>query len=128
MSDSSAHSDRIFVRGLEFVGYHGVYAHERRDGCRFRLDLEVAVATGRSALTDRLRDTVDYGAICQKIVDIGTGQSVYLVERLAEVICLAVLDCFPVDRVWVTLHKLAPPVTGSPESVGVRITRGRTNG
>lgn len=61
-----------------------------------------------------------------RVVEIGTGESVYLVERLAERIAEALLAGFPLQAVEVTLRKVAPAVPGHPEFVGVSITRHRS--
>jgi dihydroneopterin aldolase len=119
-------TDRILIRGLEFTGHHGVHAHERRDGCRFRVDLDLLTDLRTPGETDRLADTVDYGSVSAVVVEVGTGQSVWLIERLAEAICGRILRDFPaIGRVVLTLHKLAPPVPGAAASVGVRISRER---
>ncbi len=119
------HSDEILLEGLEFVGPHGVLEHERRFGCRFRVDLTVAFDVGRAGQTDRLSDTIDYSEMAETVLAIGTGESFWLLERLAESICAAILDRFPVTAVDLTLRKLHPPVGGNPHAVGVRVSRRR---
>lgn len=121
-----APADRIFVSDLRFTGLHGCFEHERRDGCRFSLDLDLAVDTRAAGRSDRLGDTIDYGAVAEVALAIGTGDSVYLVERLADRIAEALLAAFPsVAGVELTLRKLDPPVPGKPAAVGVRIARRR---
>jgi len=118
-------SDAIVLEGIEFVGPHGVLEHERRFGCRFRLDLTLAFDVERAGQTDRLEDTIDYSAVAETVVRIGTEQSFWLLERLAESICASILDGFPVRRVDLTLRKLHPPIGGTPYAVGVRVSRSR---
>ena len=76
-----------------------------------------------AAQSDRLRDTVDYGAVAELVCRIGTGESVHLVETLADRMATAVLAEFPLAGVTLTLRKLAPPIAGAPRAVGVSITR-----
>ncbi len=118
-------SDEILLEGLEFVGPHGVLAHEREFGCRFQVDLALGFNVGRAGQTDRLKDTIDYSAVADTVVRIGTGDSFWLLEKLAESVCAAILDAFPVSRVTLTVRKLHPPVSGTPHAVGVRMSRTR---
>lgn len=118
-------SDEILLEGVEFVGPHGVLEHEREFGCRFRVDLVLGFDVERAGQTDRLADTVDYSAVAETVVRIGTGESFWLLEKLAETICDAVLEGFPVGRVDLTLRKLHPPIGGTPHAVGVRMSRRR---
>ncbi len=115
--------DTVFIEGLEFVGLHGVFDHERRDGCRFRVDLEIDVDAAVAARDDRLADTVDYGRLAATVLECSRTTSFRLIESLAEAICRRVLEDLPVHRVRLTLRKLQPPVPGQPVSVGVRLVR-----
>lgn len=120
---------KIFVEQLEFTGHHGVYDDERREGRRFRVDLEVDVDDGATAGSDRLDETVDYAALAEVVDEIGSGKSRRLVETLAEEMIDAVLERFaPVRSVNVRLRKHAPDVAGNPRWVGVELTKRRTDG
>jgi dihydroneopterin aldolase len=117
--------DRVFVEGLEFVARHGVFEHERREGCRFRLDLELRLDLSGAGESDKLRDAIDYAVVARRALAVVDGPSVHLLERLATLICEALLADFPADEVTVTLRKLAPAIQGAPGAVGVRLTRRR---
>ena len=121
-----APADRILLCDLRFTGLHVCFENERRDGCRFALDLELWVDTRGAAATDALGDTIDSGAVAEVVLAVGTGESVHLVERLADRMASAVLAAFPaVGGLDLTLRKLDPPVPGKPQAVGVRISRTR---
>lgn len=117
-------TDRIIVEGLAFVGRHGVFAHERRDGCRFTVDLELHFDTRAAGRSDRLADTLDYAKAAETVIAVGTGESCHLLEALAERICAALIGRFALQRVDLALRKLAPPLDGRPTAVGVKISRG----
>lgn len=117
--------DRILICDLAFEGPHGCFEHERRNGCRFVVDLELHLDTRAAAESDRLRDTIDYGAVAEVVLEIGTGASVFLVERLADRMAQRLLAQFPIRAVSLTLKKLDPPVPGKPQAVGIRIHRTR---
>ncbi|MBM4319065.1 MAG: dihydroneopterin aldolase [Deltaproteobacteria bacterium] len=117
-------SDRILLQGIGFVGRHGVYPQEQLEGQPFEVDLEVARCCARAAATDRLEDTVDYAQLAGLVLEIGTGQSFQLLERLAGAISEAVLQRHPDLRLTVTVRKFPPGLPGSPRCASVTLTRG----
>jgi dihydroneopterin aldolase len=118
---------RIFVERLEFVGAHGVYEEERREGRRFVVDLWADVGAGLTGdVSDRLDHTLDYRALAQIILDVGAGPSRHLVERMAALMLDATFALSPhVQRAGVTIRKYATGVPGDPACVGVSFERDR---
>ena len=121
-----AMADRILVDNISFDGRHGLLPAERDVGVRFRVDLELHADLNAACASDHLSDTVDYRHVADLALEVGTQRSFHLVERLAQEIATAILGRFEgVERVTVQVRKLMPVLAGHPESVGVRITRGR---
>ena len=52
-------ADTITVRGIQGIGHHGVFAHERAEGQPFIVDVVLSVDTRAAANTDDLSRTVD---------------------------------------------------------------------
>lgn len=120
------HADVILIEGLSFTGPHGWFDHERQAGSRFEADVRLTVDIGRSAATDALDDTVDYGAVADTLLTVATGPSCYLVERLAEQMCATLFERHPrVAAVELVLRKLDPPMKANARAVGVHIHRRR---
>ena len=118
-------SDRIFLEDVRFHGHHGVTGPEQAVGTWFSVDIEMAMDLASAAASDDLRATVDYGAVAARIVEIGTGQRVNLLERLAGVFAQAILADFPCEEVRVRVRKLGAPLGGVTATPGVEITRRR---
>ncbi|HWO21820.1 MAG TPA: dihydroneopterin aldolase [Kofleriaceae bacterium] len=114
-------TDCVFVRGLEFEGNHGYSAAERRGTRRFRANLMIEVDLAGAARSDRLGDTVDYGKVCEIVVELGTKSTFRLLEALAGAIGAKIQDRYPHVRVAIELEKLAPPCPGVPASCGVQL-------
>ena len=117
--------DEILIEGLEIHGRHGWFAHERETGCRFSIDLVLRFDTTSAAASDRLRDTIDYGAVSTEVTQVLAGESVHLLERLADRICVRLFERFETSSVRLTLRKLEPQIAGAPRAVGVRVERRR---
>lgn len=116
-------SDRIELRGLRAVGTHGVLAEEQARAQPFEVDLDLDADLAPAGRSDDLADTVDYGALAERVASVVTGERHALLERLAERIAEAALADERVRSVTVTVRKLRPPVPVDLASAGVRVVR-----
>lgn len=116
----------ITVHNLEFLGRHGVYEEERRQGRRFQVDLSVRIDRHDLRDPDALDTTLDYRDLSRVILAVGHGPSLNLIEHMAEQILQGVLLAQPRVR-WgrVRVRKFATGVPGDPEWVGVELERER---
>ena len=118
-------TDRIHLRGVEAVGYHGVLPDEKRDGQPFVVDVVMELDLAAAGASDALDDTVSYAEVAGEVMARITGPSFDLIERLAEVIADDVLDHALVDAVTVTVHKPQAPVGHPFSDVAVEVHRTR---
>ena len=118
-----AGSDRVFVQGIQFYGYHGVADEERRQGQRFLLDVELGLDLRPAAGSDELSASIDYAEVLRLVRQIGEKEQYHLLEALAERVAAVLLERFPVASVRVRASKPAPPLPGAFEAVGVEISR-----
>ncbi len=123
-------SDRIFLEGIKFHGFHGLTKLERQVGVRLSVDVTVEMDLEKSARSDRMADTVDYAGIHKKVIEIGRGQSYKLLESFARKLIDDLLAEYPIDRVAVRVRKETPVLDGIVDGVGVEMARerGRRNG
>ena len=112
----------IVLRELGFEGRHGATAIERRGLRKFEVDLEVDIDTDSGQRTDRLADTIDYSALAEIIVSIGTGEPHRLLESLARRMLDTLQARAPKARFRLELRKLNPPsCPGHPRYSAVRV-------
>lgn len=111
----------VFVRGLSLPVTIGVSAAERLAPRTIRVDLELTTGHARADETDRLRDTVDYAAVVERVRSLVAGRTFKLLERLAGLIARTLLEEFPITTVRVRCEKygMFPDV----EATGVDILR-----
>jgi dihydroneopterin aldolase len=116
--------DRIVLEGMAFSGRHGVGPAEREQAQEFKVDVEVDTDLVRSGRSDRVEDTVDYRSVYAIVKEIVEGESVKLIETLAERIAERVLDLEGVLAVSVRVAKR--PASMKPiEAAAVQIRRMR---
>jgi dihydroneopterin aldolase len=119
-------SDRITLRGMHFLGRHGVELEERLEPQPFEVDLILRGDLSAPAASDDLADTVDYSAAFSLVGEVVEGRSYRLIEALAGAIADAVLAARAVDDVEVRVRKPKAPLPGAFDTVEVRLRRRRS--
>jgi dihydroneopterin aldolase len=113
----------IELYGIVLHGFHGVLEHERRDGQRFLVDIELDLEHEQAARTDRIEDAVDYRGVVARVRSVSDARPYHLLEAFAAAIADALVAELPVTAVRVRVRKpdvvLEPPV----EYAAVRIER-----
>lgn len=117
-------SDLITLKGIHGFGYHGVFEHEAKNGQDFYVDLEIYLDLSRASVSDDLRDTIDYGALADVVVEEITGVRAQLIERLAGRIADRIKAGHPeISHIAVTVHKPKAPISAQTSDISVTITR-----
>ncbi|MBE1486516.1 dihydroneopterin aldolase [Plantactinospora soyae] len=117
--------DRIVLTGLRARGRHGVYDFEREQGQDFVVDVVLELDLRPAARSDDVTDTVHYGELAGRLVDIVTGEPVNLIETLADRLAVACLADPRVAAASVTVHKPQAPIPHDFADVAVTLTRRR---
>ena len=118
--------DTIFLNGMIFYAYHGVFPEENKIGQRFLVSLELDCDLRAAAVRDDLALSVDYGEVYNMTRDIVQGKVKKLVESVAEDLANAILARFPtVNAVRVKVEKPEAPIPGIFAAIGVMVKRER---
>ncbi|WP_109209616.1 MULTISPECIES: dihydroneopterin aldolase [Microbacterium] len=117
--------DEITLTGVRAYGHHGVFEDERREGQKFVVDVTLYVSTARAAASDDVSDTVHYGDVAERIVELVGGEPLNLIEGVAARIADDLLAHELVRMVAVTVHKPQAPITVPFSDVSVTIRRAR---
>ncbi len=116
--------DRIVLEGMTFSGHHGVRPAEREHAQEFKVDVEVETDLVQPGRTDRVEDSVDYRLVRTIAKEVIEGESVSLIETLADRIAARVLRLPKVDAVSVRIAKR--PASMKPiDAAAVHIKRTR---
>ena len=113
-------TDTILIADLE-VAYHvGVTEAERGTAQRLCITVELHHDTQRASTGDDLAGTIDYFAVCQKLLHFGEGVHWALIETVAADVAAMILEEFHPRAVTVEVKKFIIP---QARYVAVRITR-----
>ena len=121
-------SDRIFLQGIKFHGFHGLTRMERQVGCRLSVDVSLETDLEHSGRRDDVRKTLDYRKVHDVVIEIGRGPSHKLLESYAVALLDRLFADFPADRIRVAVRKETPVLDGIVDSVGVELSRDRDGG
>jgi dihydroneopterin aldolase len=113
----------IELHGIELHAFHGVLEHERREGQRFLVDIELDLSDTTAAATDRIEDALDYRDVVATVVEISDGRAYHLLEALAVALADTLIERFPVSGVRVRVRKPDVELARPVEHTAVRVER-----
>jgi dihydroneopterin aldolase len=118
--------DRIFLRGIEAQGCHGVLLEEHTRPQRFVVDVDAWLDADGYARADDYARAVCYADVLQVVLDIVLGPRFSLIEALGLSVAEALLNRFAqICTVQITIHKPEARLPGRVADVGVSLTRQR---
>lgn len=113
----------IKIEEMEFYSFHGHFKEERIVGNRFLVDLTIETEMKTPAVTDNLKDAVNY----QRAYEIVKQQMEYkshLLEHIANRILEALYsEMHGIIKATVKVSKMNPPMGGKIGSVSVTMTK-----
>jgi 7,8-dihydroneopterin aldolase/epimerase/oxygenase len=114
-------SDCVFIEGLRIAVEIGINPDEHGRTQPVVFDLELGFDNRLPAASDAIADTLDYDAICRRLVAHATARRWNLVETLAESCADLLCSEFGVHRLRLKLAK--PEAIAAARAVGVIIER-----
>lgn len=115
---------KIVIEEMEFYAFHGHYQEEQIVGNRFLVDLEMDTDLTGPAVSDNLKDAVNY----QQAYQIIKKEMKRTKSNLLENIGKRMLDALEeemngVKKMTIRIRKLNPPMGGPIKSVGIKMSR-----
>ena len=116
----------IKLQNIRAFSFHGCLEEEGKIGSDYRVDLEIKTDLRKSALSDDIKDTVDYVLLNQIVVEEMDIRS-KLLEHVANRIIVRIFKEIPsVSRIILSVSKLNPPIGGDVEAVTIEMEEYRT--
>jgi dihydroneopterin aldolase len=116
----------IKLQNIRIFSFHGCLEEEGKIGSDYRVDLEIKTDLRKSALSDDLKDTIDY-VLLNKIVKEEMAIRSNLLEHVANRIINRIFKEIPsVSKILLSVSKLNPPIGGDVEAVTIEMEEYRT--
>jgi dihydroneopterin aldolase len=115
----------IKVENIRVYAHHGCLKEETAIGSEYRVDLKVKADLQKSAVSDKLADTVDYVLLNKIVVE-----EMAIPNALLEKVAKRIIDrIFKEDHLvtiaTVSVSKINPPIGGDVEMVTIEMTEKR---
>ncbi len=115
----------IKLHNIRVFAYHGCLIEESKIGSNYSVNLSIKADLSKSALSDRLVDTIDYVSLNRIVVE-EMAIRADLLETVAQRIIDRVLDKLKkVTQITVEVSKLNPPIGGDVEEVTIKMKQKR---
>jgi 7,8-dihydroneopterin aldolase/epimerase/oxygenase len=116
---------KILVENIKIYAFHGCLKEENIIGSDYLIDIEIDLDYSKASLNDDLNYTVNYAEL-NKLIHREMAIKSCLLENAAHRIIEATLSEFPVvEKVWIKLSKVNPPMGGDVEKVSIILTKER---
>ena len=116
----------IKLKNIRTYSYHGCLIEEGKIGSDYAVDLEVKTDLRKSAVSDDLKDTVDY-VLLNRIVVEEMDVRAHLLEHVAHRIIKRIFkEVAAISRITLAVSKLNPPIGGDVEAVTIEMEEYRT--
>ncbi|MDR4494916.1 MAG: dihydroneopterin aldolase [Nitrospirales bacterium] len=116
----------IVIKAIRLSVNCGVTEAERVRKQPLLVDIRFRCPNQTSFYSDKLSDTVDYGAIIRRVRETTEHKTFVLLERLTEQLCHILFQEFPLTYLELWVRKTQPPLEGLQGSVGIRVVRTRS--
>jgi len=117
----------IRVNNIVIYTNHGCLEEEAKIGSEYRVDLEIKADLNKSAVTDELKDTVDYVHL-NKIAKEEMNVRSKLLEQVAKRIIDRIFsEIEMVEEAEVSISKINPPIGGNVGEVTIVLQEKRKN-
>jgi dihydroneopterin aldolase len=111
----------IEISGLSLYTRHGVSEAERELGQRLVFDISFELDDCDATVTDRIEDTIDYGAVCEQVALAAQERSYKTLERLCTAVADRLIDRFGAESLRVKATKPEPPIPLPVDEVSVEV-------
>jgi 7,8-dihydroneopterin aldolase/epimerase/oxygenase len=113
----------IQIENMEFYSFHGHFKEERIVGNKFLVDLIIETDMTTPAMSDNLKDAVNYQR-AYEIVKLQMEMKSHLLEHIAGRILDAIYsEMDGIKKVTVKVSKMNPPMGGKIGSVSIVLSR-----
>jgi 7,8-dihydroneopterin aldolase/epimerase/oxygenase len=113
--------DLIFIEGFVGDTVIGIHETELHRPQPVVIDVHAGLARARACDTDRIADTIDYAAVCERLRRLLAEHRLQLLEAFAEAIADIVIGEF--GATWVRVKVVKPRKFNDVAAVGVQIER-----
>jgi dihydroneopterin aldolase len=115
--------EKITIKDIKLVGFHGLYDDEKRDGVNLGFDIELFFENQINNSNDNIDKTINYVEVIDIVKKINSSDNFDLLETLCYKILNEIMKLYNPLKATVKVRKFELPIDTPLEFVEVEMTK-----
>jgi len=115
----------IQIEKMEFYAYHGHFEEEQVIGSHFLVDISIETDCSKAAVSDNLKDALDYQKV-YKLIKSEMAEKSHLLENICSRILNKLFEEFDIiENATIKIRKQNPSMGGKMDNVSLTMTKSK---
>ena len=115
--------EKIIIKDIRLVGFHGLYDYEKKDGVNLSFDIELFFHNQINNNSDDINKTINYVDVIDTVKRINSSSSFNLIETLCHNLLNEILELYKPLKAIVRIRKFKLPIDTSLSFIEVEMTK-----
>jgi len=115
--------EKIAIKDIKLVGFHGLYENEKRDGINLSFDIELYFKDEINNNFDDIEKTINYIEVIDLVKRINSSANFDLIETLCNRILSEIMELYSPLKSTVRVRKYKLPIDTKLNCVEVEMTK-----
>ena len=115
--------EKIIIKDIRLVGFHGLYDYEKKDGVNLGFDIELVFHNQINNNSDDINKTINYVDVIDTVKRINSSGSFNLIETLCHNLLNEILELYKPLKAIVRIRKFKLPIDTPLSFIEVEMTK-----
>ena len=115
--------EKIIIKDIRLVGFHGLYDYEKKDGVDLGFDIELFFHNQINNDSDNIDQTVNYVDVIDTVKRINSSNSFNLIETLCNNLINEIVELYKPLKTTVRIRKFKLPIDTPLSFIEVDMTK-----
>ena len=115
--------EKIIIKNIRLVGFHGLYDYEKKDGVDLGFDIELFFHNQINNDCDNINQTVNYVDVIDTVKRINSSNSFNLIETLCNNLINEIVELYKPLKATVRIRKFKLPIDTPLSFIEVEMTK-----
>ena len=115
--------EKIIIKDIRLVGFHGLYEYEKKDGVDLGFDIELFFHNQINNDCDNINQTVNYVDVIDTVKRINSSNSFNLIETLCNNLINEIVELYKPLKATVRIRKFKLPIDTPLSFIEVEMTK-----
>ncbi len=115
--------EKIIIKDIRLVGFHGLYDYEKKDGVNLGFDIELFFHNQINNNSDDINKTINYVDVIDTVKRINSSGSFNLIETLCHNLLNEILELYKPLKAIVRIRKFKLPIDTPLSFIEVEMTK-----